>query len=480
MIDAKEPGTPGWWMSKLMAEQHNRRIRLNRLDAYYRGRPDLPNVDTVTSVSFEAIMRKARANFAELIVEAVRERMRPVGFRTGGDDNELGDKEAWRIWQANSLDADSALVHRSSLSMSDAYVIVGPVSLETGAPVITPEDPRQVITAEDPVQRRRTIAALKVFHDDMLERDRAFVYLPGQVWKASRKARSTDALSYAGNYSSIAIGDWDWDGVEELEYPIVPVVRFANRASMMSEPMGEFESVIPALDRINHMILQRLVIATLQAFKQRAVKGVPTHDASGAEVDYRDVFSADPGAMWLLPDGAEIWESQQADLSGILLSVRHDLLDLAAATRTPLHIFTPDAANGSAEGASLSRESLVFKTEDRLTQAGESWEQVMSHAFLFAGDQRRASRGDMECLWAPPERFSMAERYDAASKASAAGVPWRSVMLNTLGFSPQEVERMEIERASDLALGASMQSLATDVNRPPVDEPEPGVAAAAS
>lgn len=478
MIDNKVPGSPGWWMSKLMAEQHNRRIRLNRLDAYYRGRPDLPNVDTVTSVSFEAIMRKARANFAELIVEAVRERMRPVGFRTGGDDNELGDKEAWRIWQANSLDADSALVHRSSLSMSDAYVIVGPVSLETGAPVITPEDPRQVITAEDPVQRRRTIAALKVFHDDMLERDRAFVYLPGEIWQASRKARAwdaNDALTYAGNYGHAAIGEWEWDRVDRLEQQVVPVVRFANRASMMTPPMGEFESVLPDLDRVNHMILQRLVIATLQAFKQRAIQGVPTHDAAGAEVDYRDVFSADPGAMWLLPAGASIWESQQADLTGILQAVRHDIQDIAAATRTPLFYLTPDAANGSAEGASLAREGLVFKTEDRITQASESWEQVMSLAFMFAGDRQRAARGDMECLWAPPERFTMAERYDAASKAAAAGVPWRTTMTDVLQFTPQQVDRMEIERASDLALGASMQSLATDVNRQdvelePVDE----------
>ena len=64
-------------------------------------------------------------------VEETRERMKPVGFRMGADDTPGGDSEAWRIWQANHLDADSPLVHRASLAMGDAYVIVGPVDEES-------------------------------------------------------------------------------------------------------------------------------------------------------------------------------------------------------------------------------------------------------------------------------------------------------------------------------------------------------------
>jgi hypothetical protein len=105
---------------------------------------------------------------------------------------------------------------------------------------------------------------------------------------------------------------------------------------------------------------------------------------------------------------------------------------------------------------------LVFKTSDRIVQAGESWEQAMSTAFAFAGDEVRARRPDMEVLWASPERFSLAERYDAAVKAKAAGVPWRTVMTSVLQYSPQEVERMQAERATDVLLS------------PP---PQPGVAA---
>jgi hypothetical protein len=98
----------------------------------------------------------------------------------------------------------------------------------------------------------------------------------------------------------------------------------------------------------------------------------------------------------------------------------------------------------------------VFKTTDRITQTGESWEQVMSLAFMFAGDEQRASRGDMEVLWQSPERFGLAQRYDAATKAQAAGVPWRTIMSDVLQFSPQQVDRMESERGTDALFAPSV------------------------
>jgi hypothetical protein len=80
----------------------------------------------------------------------------------------------------------------------------------------------------------------------------------------------------------------------------------------------------------------------------------------------------------------------------------------------------------------------------------------MSLAFRVAGDAQRGSRADMEIIWADPERHSLAERYDAAVKAQAAGVPWRTVMQDVLQFSPQfspqQVDRMEAERAADAFL----------------------------
>jgi hypothetical protein len=456
-IDVSAPGSPGWWLNRLIVELGKRRGRYELLDTYYRGEAGVPALSSkATRQAYARLMALSRLNFAELVTEAVRERMRPVGFRTGAVPDGSGDAEAWRIWQANNLDADSDLVHTCQLSMSDGYVIVGGRDPEIDAPLITPEDPRQVIIEEDPRRRRRALAGLKVFKDTYLNVDRAYLYLPGFVVRASRRIDVGSSPDDPLNYD---VDGFEWEqetpaapNPGRLPSPVVPVVRFPNRPNLYGRTKGEFEPHLSVLDRINYQILNRLEIATLQAFRQRAVKGVPVKDEDGNDIDYDDVFAADPGALWLLPDTADLWESGQVDLGPLRLAIRDDVQDLAAVTRTPLFYLTPDAANGSAEGASLAREGLVFKTEDRIVRTSESWEQVMSLAFLFSGDETRARRPDLEALWAPAERFSLAERYDAASKAAGAGVPWRTTMTDVLQFSPQQVDRMEAERASDALL----------------------------
>lgn len=450
MIDTQTPGSPGWWIARLHAQLIDRRPRYELLDSYYTGAAAAPTTaNRAVRDAYQRLQSLARTNYSELVVEAVRERMQPLGFRTGADSDQTGDDVAWRIWQANALDADSALVHRSSLALGDAYVIVGGMDEEIGAPLITVEDPREVIVECDVRRRRKVNAALKVYRDTVAGVDRIILYLPGFVLKAVSDTRDATATFDPHR--------WSWDGEpQRLPAPVVPVVGFPNRSSVFGRSFGEFEPHLGILDRINYGVLNRLEIATLQAFRQRAVKGLPSEDETGETIDYTDVFAADPGALWLLPETAQMWESQVIDLTPIKQSVRDDVQDLAAVTRTPLFYLTPDANNGSAEGASLAREGLVFKTQDRIIQAGESWEQVMSLAFTFAGDPERARRADMQVIWAPPERYSLAERYDAASKAQAAGVPWSQVMTSVLQYTPQEVARMQAERVSDALLTATL------------------------
>lgn len=447
--DITVANSPGWWLNRLILRLSKQQGRYNLLDAYYRGEPPLPQGAASCKQTFQEFQRKAQLNLAALVVDSVVDRMRPVGFRTGGDPDPLGDSEAWAMWQANNLDGETPLLLRAKKTMSVAYAIVGgPSSAAGGRPLITFEDPRQVITEQDPANRRATIAALKVWADDVAMVDRVKLYLPGIVHSAKR-TRPVGTSDLAFDPSA-----WTWedDGqkLPQFAKDVVPVVRFPNRADLAGNCIGEFEDVIPSLDRIHLTILQRMVVGALQAFRQRAVKGdLPEKDEDGEDIDYDAIFEADPGAFWRLPAGVDIWESAGVDLTPLLESVKADVRYVLATTRTPLHSMFPDAVNGSAEGASLGREGLIFKTADDIVQTSDPLEQTMSLAFLFAGDTERADRRDMEVLWQPPERVSLAERYDAATKAKAAEVPWETVMRDVLGFSPQEISTMKAARLAE-------------------------------
>ena len=342
--------------------------------------------------------------------------MTPTGVRTGAGADETGDREAWLWWQSAGMDVKVADVLESMLRFGDGYMIVG--LDEEGQPVITAEDPRQVVTEHDPMDQRRVRAALKMFHDPVAEADLAYLYLPGEVWVASRPRKRLTATPMR-----FAAASWDWDADRSAAYPdgledALPVVRFRNKRGV-----GEFENHVDVLDRINHMLLQRMVIATMQAFRQRAIQGdLPDvypagHAQAGEPVDYDAIFVADPGALWMIPGAAEIWESGQADLTPILSSVKDDVLHFAAVTRTPLAMFNPESANQTAEGATAAREGLVFKVEDRIMRAKDGLIDVLALAFRFTDDAARARRDQLGIIWAPVERRSLAERADAASKA---------------------------------------------------------------
>lgn len=452
-IDASETRSPGWWLARLARKLESRQPRLSRLNAYLEGNPPLPEGAENAKRAYQAFQRKARTNYAEMVVEAKRTRMIPLGFRTAAAGDENGDDLAAQIWHENGLDVEWSGVAQSMLGLGDGYMIVGRDDTGDGRPVITAEDPRQVVTEHDPRRQRRVVASLKMFSDETAGLDLAYLYLPGQVWVARRETKPP-TLAGQNLLSPFALAAWDWDGDLSGPLPagfddVVPVVRFRNRNGV-----GEFERHLDHLDRINHMLLQRMVIATVQAFKQRAIKGdLPSvypkgHPNAGDPIDYDALFTADPGALWMIPGAAEMWESGQVDLTPILSSVKDDVRDLAAVTFTPLYFITPDAANGSAEGASTQREALVFQCDDRIARATDGLAQVMSLAFRFLGDAQRADLGQLRPMWLPPERYSLAERYDAASKAKAIGVPWRSIMLDILQFRPDAVARMEAEQSA--------------------------------
>jgi hypothetical protein len=105
----------------------------------------------------------------------------------------------------------------------------------------------------------------------------------------------------------------------------------------------------------------------------------------------------------------------------------------------------PDAQNQSAEGATAGREGLVWKTQDRIKRATYGWNTVMQLAMQFSGNGVL----NVDTEWLDPERRSLAERADAASKLVPAGVPFKTIMTDVMQFPPDKVERMEQERLDD-------------------------------
>lgn len=456
-IDVKTEGSDGWWLKTLLSALTARRegrgwsptgqnpagVRppLTLLQAYLDGEPPLPQSADGWREQTRELMRMSRMNYAELVVGSVSDRLVPAGWTTAADQDADGDAIAQRIARANRFGTLIPEAATRMLALADAYFLVGAPDPVSGIPVVTVEDPCWTITAED--GGGRPIAGLKAATDRWTGVTRLFLYRPGRVAVAR----------YAGNLrgetalAALSPTHWEWDDEASGDLPglegRMPLVRVQNRGGL-----GEFEPHLDVLDRINDGILSRVTTAKIQAFRQRAIEDLPDTDAEGKPIDYTDMFIADPGALWRLPSGASIWESGVVDLGPIRLAIKDDVEALAAVTRTPLHYVTPDAASGSAEGASTMKEGMVFRVEDRRRRLEDALAEVMSLALTIMGEADRADPTAIRTIWLPAERYTLSEKANAEAQ-TASSLPFRMRMGEVWQKAPSEIAGLEAERAAE-------------------------------
>lgn len=433
------------WLDRLTRRLDQRRARVDLLRSYMDGNAPLPEGAEGCREAYQQFQRKARTNYGELVVDAVADRMVVSGFRVG--DERTDDNAARAAWKRSHMDVGAGDVHRDMLGVRSSYVMVSPTD---DGPVMTYERPEQVITERDPLLPHVQRAGVKVYRDEIAGVDEAFLHLPGVVLTYRRDPANTNPFTTTEPGAPVRTTNGGWTPVGGIytDLDVIPIIPFDNRKCL-----GEFETHLDVLDRINWTILQRLVITAMQAYRQRATKGdLDETDEAGNVIDYAEMFKPGPGALWQLPEGVELQELGQAELTGILSSAKDDLTTFAAVTRTPMATLMPDSANQTAEGASFAKEGLVFKAEDRIKRAGASWSLAQGIAWALASGQRKP-RTDISTLWLPPDRSSLAERADAASKAS--DMPWRWRAERIWQVPADEIDRLESERAADALLNAA-------------------------
>lgn len=468
-----------WWADRLVRRLQTRRYspRWSRerpnpdgtrppyelLNDYLRGEPPLTGMNQKWSPTSREFLRLARMNYAPLLVGSVSDRIVPVGWRTAADDDRDGDQVAAELAEANELQLRIADGLRWMLSMSESYLTVGP-DPGNGFPAITAEDPRFLITADD-ILTGRCRAALRVVRDEWDDQDRMYVSVQNvpteqpKQWVFYRDTKGTSFTRWG-----IQRGGWEFsddhggDAGQVIEGDRIPIFPLVNEWGV-----GEYEAHLDVLDRINDQIFDRVTVAKQQAFVQRALKNLPReypedHALAGQPIEYDpNLFSADPGALWDLPPGTDIWEGKQSDLTGLRLVVKDDVEQLAAVTRTPLHMITPDAASGSAEGAATMREAHVFRVEDRRRRLESRLNRVMALALSKVDGAEPDRSKKVRTIWGPAERHSLQQKMSAAAQAKAGGLPQASIWTDIQGYTPADLPRLEKERRDDLLFAASVE-----------------------
>jgi hypothetical protein len=438
--------------------------RFRRYSAYYTG--DEPIVSIMTTEErrvFREFLRISRANWANLIVTAVAERLQVVGVRFG-DASDL----AWQLWQANRLDADAELAQTAALIGGVCPVLV---QTDDASPVgvsITPESPEEAVVLYEPGSRYRRAAGYKRFDDDDGGERTEILILPDLIatWYSDPSGTRRE-LEVVDNPAGV-VG-------------MIDVIAQPNPA-LRGHPISELAPAISPIDRINLVIHNRLVATDYSAFRQiwgtgirMARELIPDGDEpNGATpVVYPPGTPIPPGAktkpvapfrvgadrLLIAEDPASRFGViPESSLGGYLASVDQDITQLAAITQTPPWYLAP-VSNLSADAIKAAEAGIVQKVRRRSAHIGEGWEEVLRVALGLVGSAATTDFSG-EVVWADFETRSLAQLTDSLVKMATLGVP-REVLWARYGASPQEVKDWsaladaEAEKAALLAARAA-------------------------
>lgn len=470
-----EVGGDGWTLT-VLAQKLGERIPLMCFEQLLRdGRQNVStmsiprNVDQRSFAIYKRFTKLARINLSDAVVSAVTERQIPAGFRIVGDPLASVDA-ADEIYYQNHMDLQIPLMcedvgwHGMSFTLvaqgygNETIHYVSPWACE-----MSDDEDAGIIYSFDEVKQVERIMLLRLERDEHGKAVRVYSHT------AERESESPTLVSPADmklveqigdTYDSDAPRTWKpqsgWHWVDEqdsssFQYAVAcdHIPLFRQRSSDMHSQIFKH---IGTIQRIDHSIFDRLCITTMQAFRQRAVKGLdhlyyeegdPQVENGlaniGDPVDFAATLTMGPAGLWALPEGVDVWESATTDIRQLTEAESAEIKNLAQASRTPLDLLSPDV-QGSASGADLKREGLIFKVNRLNKLANDMLVRVVRMALTLQGNGDVASRFEM--TWEPVADVGVLEKAQAMSFVQAT-MPVRTALRMIWKMTPSQIAEAE-------------------------------------
>ncbi|WP_230671027.1 hypothetical protein [Rathayibacter sp. Leaf248] len=456
--ESSVPGSDDWVVQRLATKWGRGLPRLGKLRSYRDGTVMVPVFASgPVREAYLAFVNRCRLNLAELIASSRTNRLRPLGFRTAVAGDKNGDALAMVPWDRSNMTVGFRDLASAVADYGEAFVTVAGPDVPTvdGEVFFLGSDGWSTVTEQYRARPWITESAATFGHDPVMGVDIITLYRRGYMRLLTRRAKVSSFPTDGTPWSPGSGWSWAGDPILLAYTQDTPIVRVAAR-----DGKGAFEPHLDTLDRINGTILDRTTIIAMQAFRQRAIEGdlpefypddYEDEALRGTRIDYNSIFKAGPAALWRIPAGAKVWESATTDITPVLTAEDRDIRHLAAVSATPLYVLAPDASAGSAEGASLARETNIFAVEELADRFAGAFALVHALAFRAIGDDVRSDAARIKTIWAGFERASWTERSSAASQAKDT-MPKRMIREKIYQLTPDEIEQAQQDDSDEAFL----------------------------
>lgn len=466
---AGTPGTDDWWAMRLCTALGAGFPRMSKLMKYRDGDALLPDTDWDfgTRQAYLRFMKRSRLHVVETIRNARTDRQNIIGYRTGAENDEDGDEAAWANHLRNRMGTQQREFFNDTADFGRINVIN---SIAPDGPLWTMRNEWTSIVETNALRPWLTEAGIMIGFDSILGIEVLTLFRPGYYRVAFRDS----ALLTLPQDGTVwyPTKDWTWAG-DPIRTPWTQDALITQNSTV--DGYGVYEKHLDTIDRINEITLNALTLIVMQSFRQRAVKGnLPKvypedHPQAGQEIDYDKLFQGGPAALWMLPVGADIWESKENDVTPVYGARRDEIKTLSSLTATPQDMLNPE--NQSAMGAQSSREPLYHAVRNMNSQAAVCLAQVQSLSFLAVGDTVRADVTKIEPMFGKINPATLAEKGEAASKFKAGGATQRYIDEEVFEMTPQQRRQADQDRQTEsleaaLAAGVGLEQTTTRQGTP--------------
>jgi Phage portal protein, SPP1 Gp6-like len=430
-------------LTMLLDQLEQRRGQLDRYTKHWHGQSPNAYLSTKSRDALDQRLARLGVNFPRLVVRSMTDRLRVTGFRV--DQQSEADDELWRLYRRAGLVAGSELVHADRSLYGAAFVTVWGHERDPYRPVARLDDPLHVAVDRDPATGE-VLSAVRRWNSR--EASHAVVYdaEAARVWRAGGKDMPAGA------------GAWELQATVPHPLGVCPVVPFVRQSSGSDlEGTSAVADVLDLTDAVAKVLQDAMVTSEYYARPKRW--------ATGLELQYDDDGNVlDPfGEGRFLQSESE--QTRFGQLDPVRLDGYSDLLasltqQVGALTGLPPHylgLHGDQPANADSVRAAEAQLTSAAFSEQR--QLDPSWSLVAALLQAVAtGDDPLAL--DITPVWGSPEIRTPGQAADAAVKLDGIGVPLRSLLIDTLGYEPDQADRIMADRRAD-----QVQRAGLDVRR---------------
>lgn len=402
--------------------------------------------------------KRLRLNVCRIVLTAVAERLMVAGF----DSDETADAKpvaawAWKVWQANRMDAKQRRAHEAALRDSETFIIVDWDNVNK-RPRFTPHD-RYI----DATVGGDNAGCKAFYRNDDPDQDLLYVtkrWAEVDYAKGQRTVYQRLTVYYPDRIEKYRGTPGAWgDPIEVVAWlhrdgtPMgIPVAHGRSTAGM------EAREAWPLQNAINKVLVDLMAESDVAAFRILAAFGWRPVDKRG------NPLTIEPGT-WV---GSENKDARMEVVQGSDLSQSLNVLDaliykVATVTDTPVSRFIA-TKQVAAEGSQKEQTSpLLNKVRNRAGELGNMWEDALHIARRLENTFGKGGLDETVSLsttWDALDVRDEAAELKRAETYDKLGVPL-DIIAGVLGFTPAQTRAWQAEKDARRAMAAQITQQAT-------------------